>query len=260
MGLARKKTRSSQDARALLLEVVEWTNGLSAARPEWMAPRILRGEARTFLGQMEDAWADLVVPAGGPKPDLSALLAASFLWHSLAERERKAGSDGSEQAQRALEFAGRALAMTPEHPLALTLHSMSSLLLAQTGIGRGQAVTERLDGIIRAQERALAFCPDFVRARMVLASAHFLRGEAARDASGQERSPEYERAERELNVILGRVRNHAPARYLRGLIRFISSDWESAALDWTELLEQYPDLDTPELREWLRRARDGESR
>jgi hypothetical protein len=120
-------------------------------------------------------------------------------------------------------------------------------------------VTERLGGIIRAQERALAACPDFVRARMALASAHFLRGEIARRGSGGERSPEHAEALRHLDLVLQQVPAHAPALHLRGLIRFISSDPEGAAQDWLELLAKHPDWETSELREWLRRAQEGES-
>src|SRR5262249_34878081 len=148
--------------------------------PQWFLPRVLRAEARQAMGQMEDAWADLVGPAEHAPPDLQALLDASALWIALAERERKSGLEGADQIRRAREFSTKALAISPEHPVALTLHSESSLLLVQASIGQGRSESEHLEEIIRAQERALARSPDYIKARMILASAFFIRGESAR--------------------------------------------------------------------------------
>jgi hypothetical protein len=256
--LSRAMTRGEKDARALLQKAVEEANLLSSVRPEWVAPRTLRGMLRTELGQMEDAWADLVVPAGNVKPDLQALLAAASLWNALAEREKKSGREASDQARRSQEFSARAISVVPEHPVALTLHSASSLLLVEAGMGRGLSEKESLEGIIRVQERVLQGFPEYIKARIVLATAYFLRGEAARGGSGGARSEGHDTACRHLTLVLEKALNHPQALYLRGLIRFISDERKAAAEDWTTLIARHPRWDGPELREWLRRAKEGE--
>ena len=110
---------------------------------------------------------------------------------------------------------------------------------------------------LSVQERVLQGFPEFIMARMVLASAYFLRGEAARGGSGGTRPEGHDTACRHLTLILEKALNHPQALYLRGLIRFISNERDLAAEDWTTLIAQHPRCDNPELREWLRRAKEG---
>lgn len=253
LGLASRRLRRGQDAKAVLKEAVLLTETLAGQAPQWGARRVLRAMALMRSDMTMDAWAQLDPVVNAPGAEAPALLCAGSVWLQFARQRRREGAPGVDEAARGLAYATAAIDLVPEHPEALNLAAAVHLLLAEAQGLEGERFAHHLQEALVLSHRAVARAPEFVDALFNRASSGFLKSEKARSA-GEDASQTAGAALADLDAALGLVPELGPARHLRGVILFAMGEHARAAGDWKRLIETDPSRDSAELRSWIREA------